>query len=107
MGLYSFCVVRKQKIEKTSKNRLKCMVLQLGQNITVFGRFLKFLLSNHPKTNIESYSTPKDSTLDTPQGGGFGQLFFDPILWAQETSKWWPSDWFQLLDNFFFISASK
>ena len=82
------------------------MILQIGQNIKVFGRFLNFLLSNHPKTNTESYSTPQDSTLDTPQGG-FGQLFYDPILWARETSKWWPSERFQLLDNFFFIFASK
>ena len=54
------------------------MVLQLGQNNTVFGRFLKFLLSNHPKTNTESYSTPQDSTLDTPQGGVLDN-FFLPI----------------------------
>ena len=45
------------------------MILKIVQNITVFGRFLNFLLSNHPKTNTESYSTPQDSTLDIPQGG--------------------------------------
>ena len=54
------------------------MILQIGQNITIFGRFLKFLLSNHPKTNTESYSTPQDSTLDTPQGGVLDN-FFLPI----------------------------
>ena len=54
------------------------MVLQLGQNNTVFGRFLKFLLSNHPKTNTDPYSTPQDSTLDTPQGGVLDN-FFLPI----------------------------
>ena len=54
------------------------MVLQLRQNITVFGRFLKFLLSNHSKTNTDPYSTPQDSTLDTPQGGVL-ENFFLPI----------------------------
>ena len=52
------------------------MVLQLGQNNTVFGRFLKFLLSNHPKMNTDPYSTPQDSTLDTPQGGVLDNFFF-------------------------------
>ena len=51
------------------------MVLQLGQNNTVFGRFLKFLLSNHPKTNTDPYSTPQDSTLDYPQGGVLENFF--------------------------------
>ena len=51
------------------------MVLQLGQNNTVFGRFLKFLLSNHSKTNTGPYSTPQDSTLDTPQGGVWDNFF--------------------------------
>ena len=54
------------------------MVLQLGQINTVSGRFLKFLLSNHPKTNTDPYSTPQDSTLDTPQGGVLDN-FFLPI----------------------------
>ena len=54
------------------------MILQIGQNITVFGCFLKFLLSNHPKMNTEYYSTPQDSTLDTPQGGVLDN-FFLPI----------------------------
>ena len=44
------------------------MVLQIGQILTVLGCFLKFLLSNHPKTNTEPYSMTQDSTLDTPQG---------------------------------------
>ena len=46
------------------------MVLQIGQNLTDFGGFLKFLLSNHLKPNTEPYSMTQDSTLDTPQGGG-------------------------------------
>ena len=52
------------------------MILKIVQNISVFGRFLKFLLSNHPKTNTESYSTPQDSTLDTPQGGVLDNFFW-------------------------------
>ena len=58
------------------------MVLQLGQNVTVFGRFLKFLLSNNPETNIDPHSTPQDSTVDTPQGE-FWKTFFYLIQWAQ------------------------
>ena len=51
------------------------MILKIVQNITVFGRFLKFLLSNHSKTNTDPYSTPQDSTLDTPQGGVWDNFF--------------------------------
>ena len=79
-------MVRKQKIEKTSKNSFKCMVLQLGQNITVFGHFLKFLLSNHPKTNTDPHSTPQDSTLDTPQGGVW-TTFFTQFSGCRETLR--------------------
>ena len=52
------------------------MVLQLGQNNTVLVRFLKFLLSKRPKTNTDPYSTPQDSTLDTPQGGVLDNFFY-------------------------------
>ena len=53
------------------------MILKIVQNISVFGRFLKFLLSNHPKTNTVCYSTPQDSTLE-PHKGGFCTTFFWP-----------------------------
>ena len=51
------------------------MVLQIGQNLAVFGHFLKFLLSNHPKMNTEPYSMTKDSISDTPQGAVLDNFF--------------------------------
>ena len=63
------------------------MILKIVQNFTVFGHFLKFLLSTHPKMNTEPYSTPQDSTLDTPQGGFLDNFFFTPFSKRWETSK--------------------
>ena len=62
------------------------MVLKIGQNLTVFGRFLKFVLSNNLKPNTEPYSMTQDSTLDTPQGGVL-TTFFYPLQWEWETQK--------------------
>ena len=79
-------MVTKQKLERMSKN---CQILPYLQNhafYAVFGRFLKFLLSNHLKPNTEPYSTTQDSTLDTPRGG-FWTTFFYPLQWGWETQK--------------------
>ena len=77
------------------------MVLQLGQNNTVFGRFLKFLLSNHPKTNTESYSTPQDSTLDTPQGGVLDNFFLTPFCGRGKLQSGGPVSGFNFWTIFF------
>ena len=77
------------------------MILKIVQNITVFGRFLKFLLSNHPKTNTESYSTPQDSTLDTPQGGVLDNFFLTPFCVRGKLQSGGPVSGFNFWTIFF------
>ena len=77
------------------------MILKIVQNITVFGRFLKFLLSNHPKMNTESYSTPQDSTLDTPQGGVLDNFFFTPFCGRGKLQSGGPVSGFNFWTIFF------
>ena len=77
------------------------MILKIVQNITVFGRFLKFLLSNHPKTNTESYSTPQDSTLDTPQGGVLDNFFLTPFCGCGKLQSGGPVSGFNFWTIFF------
>ena len=69
----------RQKVEKTFKHSLK----QLGQDLTVFWNLLKFFPSINLKPNADSYSMTEDSTLDTPQGRGFGKSSFYQFLLLQ------------------------
>ena len=71
--------------KKLPKNSLKCMVLQIVQNLTVFGFFLNFFLFNHPKTNTDRpifYGWRLNFRHLTSWGVW---NFF--LLWAQENRK--------------------
>ena len=71
-----------------------CLKLSLDHRIRFCCHFWMVWKQTFKKTsNADPYSMTQDLTLDNPQGGGFGELFF-PFQWGWETQK--------MLELFFF-----